>query len=142
MLPLLRPHSLFLALLLGVANAASAQESNAYVQGLENSLIAFSASDFAASESRPEGFRRVNLRYRENDHGARSYMICGQMRRRADSEESWVDFAAIKTSGYENWIGAAATDTCARAVSIPSDRSDLSAALQTKLDQSPHPSKP
>ena len=131
-----------LALLLGTATGTSAHESSVYVQGLQDSLVAFSASDFAASDARPDGFLKVDLRYRENDHGARSYMLCGQARRGAGAKTEWVAFATIKTNPYEQWIGDTATDMCARAVPISPEGSDLSAALQVKLDHSPHAGKP
>lgn len=136
----LRPFSL--AMLLGAATGTGAHDSSAYVQGLQDSLVTYSASDFAASGSGPDGFRNVDLRYRENDHGARSYMLCGQARMGAAARADWVDFATIKTDPYEQWIGDTATDMCARAVSISPDGSDLSSALQTKLDHSPHAGKP
>lgn len=139
---MLPPHSiraLSLALLLGAAAGTGAHESSAYVQDLQDSLVAHSASDFAASASRPGGFRKVGLRYRENDHGARSYMLCGQARMGAGH---WVDFATIKTDPYEQWIGGAATDMCARAVSISLDGNDLSGALQNKLGHGPEARKP
>jgi hypothetical protein len=142
MLPSRSLRFLLLALLLGAAAATGAHESSAYVQGLQDSLVASSASDFALSDSRPEGFREVDLRYRENDHGARSYMLCGQARMGDGAKADWVDFATIKTVPYEQWIGGTATDMCAVAIPVSPDGSDLSAALQTKLDQSPHAGEP
>lgn len=131
-----------LALLLGAAAETGAHESSADVQDLQDSLVEYSASDFAAGGSRPEGFRNVELRYREDDHGVRSYMLCGQARMDAGGKADWVDFATIKTDPYEQWIGGAATDMCARAVRILPDGNDLSVALQTTLGQGPHAGKP
>lgn len=131
-----------LALLLVCASTTGAHESSAYVQNLQDSLVAYSASDFAASASRPDGFRKVDLRYRENDHGARSYMLCGQARVGAGAKAEWVDFATIKTDPYEQWIGGSATDMCTRAVTVSLDGNDLSAALQKKLGHSPEAGKP
>lgn len=142
MLPRRSLRVLLPALLLGATAGTAAHESSAYVQGLQDWLIAYSASDFAASGSRPGGFRKVDLRYRENDHGARSYMLCGQARMGGGASAEWVDFATIKTDPYEQWIGGTATDMCARAVPISPDDGDLSAALQTNLDQGPHGGKP
>ena len=132
----------FLALLLGAATGTGAHESSAYVESLQESLVAYAASDFAASGARPDGFRKVDLRYRENDHGMRSYMLCGQARMFAGAKADWVDFTTIKPDPYEQWIGGTATDMCARAVPILSEGSDLSDALQTKLDHSPNAGKP
>lgn len=142
MLPPRSLRAVSLALLLGATAGTGAQESSAYIQSLQDSLVAYSASDFAASGSRPDGFRKVDLRYRENDDGARSYMLCGQARMGAGAKTNWVDFATIKTNPYEQWIGGTATDMCARAAPISPDGSDLSAALQTQLDHGPHAGKP
>jgi hypothetical protein len=142
MLPPRSLRAFSLVLLLGAAAGTGAHESSAYIQDLQGSLVAYSASDFAASDSRPDDFRKVGLRYRENDHGARSYMLCGQARMGAGAKADWVDFATIKTDPYEQWIGGTATDMCARAVPISTDGSDLSAALQAKLDDNPPAGKP
>jgi hypothetical protein len=122
-----------LAVLLGATSGAGAHESSTYIQGLQDSLVEHAASDFAAGHLQPGGFRNVELRYRENDHGARTYMLCGQVRMGIGAKEDWVDFATIKTDPYEQWLGGSATDMCARSVTVPSDVNDLSAALRTKL---------
>lgn len=126
-----------LALLLGVAAGTAAQESTAYFKDLQDSLVEYSVSDFSASGSRPDSFRKVDLRYRENDHGARSYMLCGQAGMGSGDAADWVDFATIKTDPYEQWIGGTATDICARAIPISADGKDLSAVLQAKLSHKP-----
>lgn len=131
-----------LALLLGVTAGAGAHESSTYMQGLQDSLVEYAASDFAAGRLRPEGFRNVELRYRENDNGGQSYMLCGQVRMGVGAKEEWIDFATIKTDPYEQWLGGSATDMCARAVTISSDANDLSAALRTRLGNIESAGKP
>lgn len=123
-----------LALLLGAAAGTSAHDSSTYVQSLQESLADFSVSDFAASGSNPVGFRNVDLRYRENDHGARSYMLCGQARIGAGTEAEWVDFVTIKTVPYEQWLGSEAIEACASATPISPGGSDLSALIHKKLE--------
>lgn len=125
-----------LTLLLGAAVPAGAQQSCAYVQDLQDSLVAFSATDFSAHGPRPDGFRNVDLRYRENDHGARSYMLCGQFRVSSGPDADWSDFATIKTDPYEQWIGGSAADMCARAVPVSPGGKDLSLELQSALGDS------
>jgi hypothetical protein len=142
MLPPRSLRAFSLVLLLGAAAGTGAHESSADIQGLQDSLVAYSASDFSASDSRPDGFRKVDLRYRENDHGARSYMLCGQARMGTGAKADWVDFATIKTDPYEQWIGGTATDMCVRAIPISPDGSDLSVALQAKLDHGTHAGNP
>ena len=133
MLASLAMRSFALTLLLGAAALASAQQVGTYVQDLQDSLISFAASDFATHGPRPAGFRDVDLRYRENDHGARSYMICGQFRLTSESEPDWADFATIKTDPYEQWVGDSAADMCARAIPVSPDSKDLSPELQSVL---------
>jgi hypothetical protein len=142
MSPLRSLHALSLALLLGAAAGTGAHENSASVQDLQDSLVEYAAADFAASGPRPEGFRNVDLRYRENDHGARSYMLCGQARMRAGENADWVDFATIRTDPYEQWLGGAAADMCKRAVVVPTQGGDLSAALEAKLGHGGHSGKP
>jgi hypothetical protein len=125
--------ALAFAFLLSVAAGTDAHESSKYVQGLQDSLLAFSASDFEAHGPRPDNFRNVDLRYRENDHGARSYMLCGQVQTGAGAKADWADFATIRTKPYEQWVGGSATDMCARAVPVSPDGKDLSRALQIKV---------
>ena len=133
MLPIRTLRCLLLTLLLGATMTAGAHQSSSYVQDLQDLLVALSASDFAAHGPRPDAFRDVDLRYRENDHGARSYMLCGQFR--VSSGPDWIDFATIRTNPHEQWIGGSATDICARAVPVPvsTDGKDLSSALQSAL---------
>lgn len=122
-----------LVLLLGATAPVGAQHSGSYVQDLQDSLVAFAASDFSVHGPRSDGFRNVDMRYRENDHGARSYMLCGQFRASAEPGADWADFATIKTDPYEQWIGGSAADMCVRATRISPDGDDLSSELQTAL---------
>lgn len=124
---------LSLALLLAATAGASAHDSGSYVKNLQESLAAYSASDFATSDVNPAGFRKVDLRYRENDHGARTYMLCGQVRIGAGTKTTWVDFATVKTKPFEQWIGSAASEMCALAIPVSSDDDDLSALIEARM---------
>jgi hypothetical protein len=46
----------------------------------------------------------------------------------------WLPFATIKTSGYEQWIGAQAVSYCQSASVIWDKDADLSSELQKRLD--------
>jgi hypothetical protein len=124
---------LSLALLLAATAGASAHDSGSYVKNLQESLAASSASDFAASDVNPTGFRKVDLRYRENDHGARTYMLCGQVQIAAGTKATWVDFATVKTKPFEQWIGGAAIEICALATPVSPDDDDLSALIEARM---------
>lgn len=120
---------LSLVLLLAATAGASAHDSYSYVKNLQESLAAYSAYDFATSDVNPAGFRKVDLRYRENDHGARTYMLCGQVQIGAGGEARWVDFATVKTKPFEQWIGSTASEMCAHATPVSPDGDDLSALI-------------
>lgn len=124
--------NLSLALLLVATAGASAHESGSYVKNLQESLAAYSASDFAASDVNPAGFRKVDLRYRENDHGARTYMLCGQVQMGAGAQAKWLDFATVKTKPFEQWIGSAASEMCALATPVAPGDDNLSALIEAK----------
>lgn len=124
---------LSLALLLAATAGASAHDSGSYVKSLQESLAAYSASDFAASDVNPAGFRKVDLRYRENDHGARTYMLCGQVRIGAGAEVKWVDFATVRTKPFEQWIGSAASEMCAHATPVSPDGNNLSVLIEARM---------
>ena len=124
--------NLSLALLLGASASASAHDNGAYVKHLQESLAAYSASDFAASDVNPAGFRKVDLRYREDDHGARTYMLCGQARIGAATKSEWVDFATVRTKPFEQWIGSAALGMCVLATPVSPDDADLSALMEAQ----------
>src|SRR3546814_3865840 len=68
----LRP--LALALLLSASTVAGAQGNNSYVQGLEDSIAAYTVSDFASHGPKPDGFRQVNLRSEEHTSELQSLM--------------------------------------------------------------------
>lgn len=85
--------------LLSAAIAANAHENGSYMQALQESLVSSFGSDFATHGPKPEKVGNVHMRYAENDHGARSYMLCGQFLPRDAAKASWTQFATIKTAG-------------------------------------------
>ena len=136
----LRP--LALALLLSASAVAGAQGNNSYVQGLEDSIAAYTVSDFASHGPKSDGFRQVNLRFRETDTGTRSYMLCGQVYIGTGAKAAWADFATVKTDPYEQWLGGPATDMCAKATPVTGGR-DLAPLLEQELgSKSSQPTAP
>jgi hypothetical protein len=66
--------------------------------------------------------------------GMKQYRLCGEFLPAQDSGKAeWTPFATIKTSGYEQWLGAQAINFC-KGFPITWDRGDLSSALQARLD--------
>lgn len=73
-------------------------------------------------------FRNVSLKLYETE----TYMICGQFLEKKQTEK-WVDFATLKTEGYELWIGGNATTYCNNAKTISSSTKDLATTLNKQL---------
>jgi hypothetical protein len=67
--------------------------------------------------------------------GAPQYMLCGQfLSAPLGGRAEWMPFATIKTSGYEQWLGAQAAPFCLGASVVWDRAADLSPALWTRLD--------
>ena len=63
------------------------------------------------------------------------YMLCGQFLPAQDKGDAeWTPFVTIKTSGYEQYLGAQAASFCERPSVIWDSQGDLSSSLQTKFD--------
>ena len=62
-------------------------------------------------------------------------MLCGEfLSAEQEGTPAWMTFATIKTSPYEQWIGAQAAGLCQNSSVIWSKVGDLSSSLQNKLD--------
>ena len=62
-------------------------------------------------------------------------MLCGQfLPAEGGDKAEWTAFATIKTSGYEQYIGAQSAVFCQRSEVIWDKEGDLSSSLQAKLD--------
>ena len=67
--------------------------------------------------------------------GEEQYMLCGQfLPAQEGGNAEWTPFATIKTSDYEQWIGAQAAGFCQHSPVIWDEVGDLSSALQSRLD--------
>src|SRR3546814_8018457 len=95
-------------------------------------MAADTVSAFSSHGPKPDGFRQVNLRFRETDTGTRSYMLCGQVHIGTGAKAAWADFATIKTDPYEQWLGGPATDMWAKATPVTGGR-DPAPLLEQEL---------
>jgi len=67
--------------------------------------------------------------------GEERYMLCGQfLPAQEGGRVEWTPFATIKTSGYEQWIGAQAAAFCQASSVTWDNEGDLSSSLQSRLD--------
>ena len=99
-------------------------------------LLTAAATDFHAHRPPdPVSFRDVRIGHRPAPNGQTLYMICGQfLPAKEGAKAEWTPFATIKTSGYEQWIGAQATGFCQDSSVIWDTVTDLSSSLQSRLD--------
>jgi hypothetical protein len=76
-------------------------------------LIAAAAEDFRASTSAgPVAIRKARVGYFP-EGGTGRYLLCGSFKSHEDKGSEWIQFATIKTSPYEQWIGGMAEAQCA-----------------------------
>ena len=77
-------------------------------------------------------FRDVRIGYLMTSDGTRQYMLCGSFLAESGKLE-WTPFVTIKTSGYEQWLGAQAVSFCERSPSVWGE-GDFSPSLQRRID--------
>lgn len=99
-------------------------------------LITAAATDFHAH---PPAyllrFRNVRIGHVVTPAGEKSYRLCGDfLPAQQGGKAEWTPFATIKTSGYEQWIGAQAAGFCQGSAVVWDEGGDLSSALQSRFD--------
>lgn len=96
-------------------------------------LLEASAKDFNEHQPPlPSAFRNVIVRNLISNKGENNYMLCGEFLTKDKKE--WTAFTTIKTSGYEQWIGASSLGFCKDSKAADYPIKDLSSALKNKLD--------
>lgn len=95
-------------------------------------LVAASAKDFKASGAqRPVAIRGARVGFFA-EGGKGVYLLCGSFKTEAGARAKWTDFATIKTSDYEQWLGGTAKSYCGQR-SIKWYAGDPSAALMKAI---------
>lgn len=96
---------------------------------LAQQLIEAAAQDFARHGSpAPDGLRRVRFGQLRPADGPPLPLLCGEFKP-ARAPADWAPFATLKTSGYEQWLGAQARTFCEPGRFEPLDALDHSAEL-------------
>jgi len=129
---------LFAPLVLAACSTAPVigSESQAELQQVVQFLLTAAATDFHTHRPPdPVRFRDVRIGHVMTPSGKEQYMLCGQfLPAQGGGKGEWTPFATIKTSGYEQWIGARAVGFCQDASVIWDKEGDLSSSLQSRLD--------
>ena len=91
-------------------------------------LLDSAAADFRAHPPKALAFRKVYFGQFDGE-GQTQYEICGEFQvEKAGGKTEWLHFVTIKTSGYEQYIGAQAISFCTRE-GMSWDEDDWSAEL-------------
>ncbi|HEY9165076.1 MAG TPA: hypothetical protein VIS48_02830 [Candidatus Kryptonia bacterium] len=98
-------------------------------------LITSAATDFYNYGPHPISFRDVHIGHFITPSGEKQYMLCGQfLPAQKEGNGNWTPFVTIKTSGYEQYIGAQAAAFCQEVSVLLDKERDLSPLLQTRYD--------
>jgi len=131
---------LFATLGLAACSTASVTRSESQaVSPTRDSVVRFlltaAAADFHTHRPPdPVRFRDVRIGHVMTPSGEEQYMLCGQfLPAQEGGKAEWTPFATIKTSGYEQWIGAQAASFCQGSSVIWDKVGDLSSSLQSRL---------
>lgn len=122
--------------LVGAGQVVAAALQNPSIDSTVLFLLAAAATDFRAHRPPdPAHFRDVRVGHVMTPGGKAQYLLCGQfLPAEAGGKAVWTPFATIRTSGYEQWIGAQAAGFCQSSAIIWDKVSDLSSSLQSRLD--------
>ncbi|THU38133.1 hypothetical protein FAM09_15735 [Niastella caeni] len=95
-------------------------------------LITSAATDFHTHQPpTPTDFRSVQIGYLKAANNDKNYILCGEFLSKENKE--WVEFATIKTSGYEQYIGK--TQYCQDAIMVLTNKTALSNKLKSKFEE-------
>jgi len=111
-------------------------ESKAVTPGVVQFLLTAAADDFHSHRPlEPVRFRDVRVGHVMSPTGEEQYRLCGQfLPAPQGGKAEWTPFATIKSSGYEQYIGALAASFRQDQSVIWDDVDDLSSSLQSRLE--------
>jgi hypothetical protein len=117
-------------------SALAPELQKASIDSVIQFLLTAAATDFHTHRPPdPVRFRDVRLGHVMTPSGEKQYMLCGQfLPAQEGGKAEWMPFATIKTSGYEQWIGAQAVGFCQSSSLVWDKVGDLSSLLQSRLD--------
>ncbi len=116
--------------------ALASESGRALADTVLQFLLTAAASDFHFhGPSGPVRFREVRLGHVVTPGAEQQYRLCGQfLRTERGIKSQWTPFVTIKTSGYEQYIGAHAEAFCQDSSIVWDDVGDVSSLLQRRFD--------
>ncbi len=116
-------------------HAATPKPRKASKESVIEFLITSAATDFYTNGPHPVSFRDLHIGHLITPNGQKQHMLCGQfLRAQKGGKAKWTLFATIKTSGYEQYVGAQAAIFCQDSSVIWDKTKNLSSLLQSRLD--------
>ena len=106
-------------------------------------LLRSAATDFHAHQPPVvDRFRHVRYGHVMTPAGAKQYQLCGEfLPQQREGKAEWTPFVTIKTSGFEQYLGAQAASWCPRSRFVQDWDKDLSSTLQKRLESMRSPEK-
>ena len=114
---------------------SESQAVSSTIDSVGRFLLTAAATDFHTHRPPdPVRFRDVRIGQVMTPSGEEQYILCGQfLPAQEGGKAEWTPFATIKTSAYEQWIGAQAASFCQGSSVIWDKVGDLSSSLQRRL---------
>jgi hypothetical protein len=110
-------------------SSTATSEKEVITETVVQFLITSASNDFRSHQPpTPIDFRNVKIGYLTSPNDEKIFILCGEFLSQDDKE--WVEFATIKTSGYEQYLGK--TQYCQDATMVLTDE-NLSVELKNKL---------
>ena len=112
------------------------EQQTASLDSVVQFLLTSSATDFHTHRPPdPVRFRDVRVGHMAAPGEAKRYILCGQfLPAQGGAKAEWTPFVTIKTSGYEQYLGAQAAAWSKDPSFVWDKVGDLSSALQSRLD--------
>ncbi len=113
-------------------SAAVKEQQAEKLDSIVGLIIDISANDFYKNQQpAPIDFKNVELKYIKKANGEELYILCGQF---VTNDKQEIQFATVKNSDYEQWVGNSALTYCQNSKEISYTKEDLSSALKSKFD--------
>ena len=127
---------LCLTFVLAVCGTSSAVRAEAAAATPQAFLLSSAAADFHKNmQPVPEHFRDVRLGHFKTESGEEQYVLCGEyLPKQEKGKAKWTAFATVRTSDYEQWIGAQSQSFCKHPGTRWEGSLDLSPSLKVRLE--------
>ncbi|HMT35688.1 MAG: hypothetical protein IPL09_08140 [Bacteroidetes bacterium] len=109
--------------------------SNDSIDYVVQSIVDISSKDFFKNQKPlPVAFRNVQIRYNIKSNKDILYILCGQFSTQNNpNDDEWIQFATIKNSDYEQWVGPQSITYCENSIEMAYTKTDLASELMKHI---------